>query len=196
MSDPQQLSHESLSAIMDGEGSVFESKRLSARLSEDGELRAAWVRYQLASAALKRQPVASVGASLSFADRVQQAIAADAASQQTAIVVKPVAARRWPRWAGQLAVAASCAAVAVGVTSWQMRDSQTELQVAEAVNTVRHVQPAQHTLVANMAAPQLIDTPLLSPVSATSERERLQWLEARPEVSPVNYALPVTAVEK
>lgn len=196
MSESQQLSRESLSAVMDGEGSVFENKRFSARLAENAELRASWARYQIASAVLKQQPVSSVAASLAFADRVQLAIAAENTAQQAALVKKTVAAKRWPRWAGQIAVAASCAAVAVGVTSWQMRESQTQVQVAQAINTVRDAQPARQTVVANVAAPKLIDTPLLSPVSTQPERERLQWLEARPEVSPVNYALPLAPTEQ
>lgn len=193
MSEPSQLSRESLSAVMDGEGSVFESKRLSARMGDDGELRATWVRYQAVSAVLHKQAMSNVN-SLAFADRVQQAITAE--QVQTAASISSVKARRWPRWAGQIAVAASCAAVAVGVTTWQMQGSQTQLQVAEAVNTVRQAQPAQQTVVANAAAPKLMDTPLLSPVSALPERKRLQWLEARPEVSPVNYTLPMAPTEQ
>ena len=189
MSEPSQLSRESLSAVMDGEGSVFEGKRLPSRLQDDPELRATWARYQLTSAVLRQQPVSSVSASLSFANRVQQAIAQESA----AVALPAIAARRWPRWAGQLAVAASCAAVAVGVTGWQMRANNTQLHVAEAVNTVRHAAPSQQTLVANAPAPKWMDTPLLSPVSSEADRQRLQWLQSRPEVSPVNFVVPAAA---
>lgn len=192
MSEPNQLSRESLSALMDGEGTVFEGKRVPARLAEDQALRSAWARYQLTSALLHQQPVGSVEKSLAFADRVQRAIR----EQQETVAPASTKARRWPRWAGQLAVAASCAAVAVGVTTWQMSgDNNTQLHVAEAVNTARHAVPQQQTVVANVAAPKLMETPLLSPVSPQADRERLQWLEARPDVSPVNFVVPKAPAE-
>lgn len=190
MSESHQASRESLSSLLDGEASAFESKRVPARMADDPALRETWARYQLVSAVLKAQPTGDLASSLKFADRVQRAIAEQ--QQEGVLQAAPALAakRSWPRWAGQLTAAASCAAIAIGVTTWQMRESQTGAQVAEALNTAREVAPLQATVIANTAAPKLIDTPLLSPVSSRSERERLQWLEARPEVSPVNFALP------
>ncbi len=70
----QELLNESLSAVMDGEAGELELRRVLSAVGEDEELRQRWQRYQLASAALRRQLVQP---ELDLASRVSAAIAAE-----------------------------------------------------------------------------------------------------------------------
>lgn len=186
MLDPTQTTREGLSALMDGEASSFEIKRLPVRAGEDVALRASWQRYQLVSAVLHQQPLGSGLGDVAFADRIQQRLAQQGVSAE---LPRVRAARRWPRWAGQLTVAASCAAVAVGVATWQMQHSTTEVQVAAAVDSARRATVPAPAIV-SVQPPQLIEAPLLSPINEDRARLRQQWQGAHREMSPVNYRLP------
>lgn len=70
----QELLKESLSAVMDGEADELELRRVLSAVGDDEELRQRWQRYQLASAALRRQVVQP---DLDLASRVSAAIAAE-----------------------------------------------------------------------------------------------------------------------
>lgn len=71
-----QLVRESLSAVMDDVALPLELQRVLKACESDEQIRLQWARYQLASAALKRE--ASIAClSLDFSDRVRQAVAAE-----------------------------------------------------------------------------------------------------------------------
>lgn len=106
MSDPRPnetsvMEHElfeELSAFMDGELDAERARFLIQRLSHDAQLRARWERWQLLSAAMRRQaqPVPA-----GFAERVASAIAEQDAQ------ARPGFRSRGLRWAGGAALAAS-----------------------------------------------------------------------------------------
>lgn len=99
--------YESLSALVDGEASELEVRRLLK--AEDEELKARWSRYQLAGAAMRRELGAM--APSGFADRISAALEEEAAPQAPQ--------RHWWQRIGQVAVAASVAgAVLIGVQQY------------------------------------------------------------------------------
>lgn len=106
--DPRQdVMNEKLSALMDNELDELETRRLLAALRSDTAARAAWGRYHLIRAALRREPVAPAG-------DIAGAVAA-----RVAALPAPAGRRPLARLAGQLALAASVAAVVlVGAREW------------------------------------------------------------------------------
>jgi sigma-E factor negative regulatory protein RseA len=120
---------EQLSAMADDELSDVERPLLLGRLQRDPKLRACLGRYQLIGEVMRGGPGAT--ATLGLADRVQEALAADAPMSI------PVAGRsnsraRWVRPAAGVAVAASVALVAVFSVS-SLRKTETESVPALAV---------------------------------------------------------------
>lgn len=113
-----QLVRESLSAVMDDVAQPLELQRVLKACESDERVWLQWARYQLASAALKREAsIASV--SLDFSDRVRQAIAAELGYAQQSFAVTDSQEskisyfdRFWQPVAG-LAVAASVTMVMV-----------------------------------------------------------------------------------
>ena len=113
-----QLVRESLSAVMDDVAQPLELQRVLKACESDEQVRLQWARYQLASAALKREAsIASV--SLDFSDRVRQAIVAEPCYAQQSFAAPNNQAskvsyldRFWQPVAG-LAVAASVTMVMV-----------------------------------------------------------------------------------
>ncbi|MCO4836544.1 MAG: MucB/RseB C-terminal domain-containing protein [Oceanospirillaceae bacterium] len=109
---------ESLSAVMDDVAQPLELQRVLKASERDEQVRLQWARYQLASAALKREAnIASL--SLDLSDRVRQAIAAEPSYAQEPIAVPASNVskisyfdRFWQPVAG-LAVAASVTMVMV-----------------------------------------------------------------------------------
>ena len=101
---------ESLSALMDGEASAFEVRRVLDELQRDAQLREAWVRWQRVSATLQG------GAELAgsdLADRVWAGLKNDPApTTEQASRDRPPNWRRLTAW-----TAASAAAVAVVVAT-------------------------------------------------------------------------------
>ena len=93
---------ESLSALMDNEAQELETRRVLRDVSSDAELRQTWHRYQLASAAMKRDlPPKMVDLSAAISD----AVAAEPTHRQgIKTFLQPL---------GKVAIAASVALVAV-----------------------------------------------------------------------------------
>ncbi len=99
------MTNEKLSALMDNELDELETRRLLAALGADAGARAAWGRYHLIRAALRREAVP--------AGDVAGAVAA-----RIATLPAPGSRRAWARHAGQLALAASVAAVVLVGARW------------------------------------------------------------------------------
>lgn len=119
--------YESLSALVDGEASELEVRRLLK--AQDEELKARWSRYQLAGAAMRRE--LGTMAPTGFADRVSAALETEAALEAPQ--------RHWWQRIGQVAVAASVAgAVLIGVQQYPGDPQQTT--VAD-VNTAAQESP-------------------------------------------------------
>lgn len=145
--------HESLSALVDGEASELEIRRL-LKSGDEPEVRDRWHRYQLAGALMRRE----VGdrAPEGFADRVSAAL-----DEQPALR----SGRHWWQRAGQMAVAASVAgAVLVGIQ--QYPGSTTGNPVADSAGEESAGQASQPAaLPAGYHAPSL---PSARPASAES----------------------------
>lgn len=115
---------EKLSALVDNELDELETRRLLTALAADETLRATWGRYHLIGAALRRESVAPVSIAARVAARLGEA---------------PLATRPFTRIAGQLALAASVAAVAlVGAQWWFGNQSSPTATVAQ--NTTQPVE--------------------------------------------------------
>jgi len=97
---------ESLSALMDNEADELEIARVLAQVADDGELRAAWLRYNLVRHGLQGGPLAHADRDIS--ERVRTAVA----GQGQAPVAGGLRQRLW-RPLTSLAVAASVAATVV-----------------------------------------------------------------------------------
>jgi len=96
---------ESLSALMDDQADELEIERVLARVGEDRELRATWLRYNLARHGLQGRPLAHADRDIS--ERVRRAVAGESAS-----IAGGLRQRLW-RPLTSLAVAASVAATVV-----------------------------------------------------------------------------------
>ncbi len=113
---------EALSALMDSEALELETRRVLKEMAADPGLRDTWHRYQLASAAMKRDlPYRMVDLSQSISAAIEQESA-----------LKP-GLKRWLQPFGKVAIAASVAMVAViGVQQIQTNSSQNAAQPAIA----------------------------------------------------------------
>ena len=101
--------NERLSAFMDNELDELEMRRLLATLAEDEALRAAWGRYHLSGAVLRREPLAPAD------------VAAHVAAQLRAQTRPRHAWQPLARLTGQLALAASVAAIAIVGAQWWLK---------------------------------------------------------------------------
>jgi negative regulator of sigma E activity len=120
-----QIDDEALSALLDGELSDFELRRLLTRLDENPELLKRWERYNLAGSALQpeliRRPNSHSG-NQPFVDRVMQQVVREQPLRVSA------SKRRWGSSVGRFAVAASVAlAVFVGMQVMMPGDGQSML---------------------------------------------------------------------
>lgn len=157
--------NESLSALVDGEASPLEVRRLLKAGAEDPALRAQWSRYQLTAAVMKRELGSMAPAG--FADRISAALEDEAA---------PAGHRRhWWQRAGQAAVAASVAgAVLIGVQQFPggaptATEVVADTTPAAETNDVGRAQP-----VSLPAGYQLPNMPSARTASAESGYEPLQ----------------------
>lgn len=142
---------ESLSAVMDGAGHELELHRLLTECSGDEALRKHWARYQLASAALHKQPLA-LSDSLTFADSVRRAIDAEGESARGNDAVRGLSALHASRKVvARVAVAASVAMVVVIGAQWQQVDTASVQQIAGAASTAPQV--VRHSLAESAHKP-------------------------------------------
>ncbi|TAN09062.1 MAG: anti-anti-sigma factor [Rhodanobacteraceae bacterium] len=102
------ISRENLSALMDGELAAEPTRFLLRRLEHDPELGATWSRWHLIRACLAADAAQTPNAGIDrkFTARVAAAVAAEA-------VVVPTHRRRWARYVGGGAIAASVAVAAL-----------------------------------------------------------------------------------
>jgi len=111
---------ESLSAMVDGEASELEVRRLLKLMDEDPALKARWERYQMASNAINNDipnaPYLDLSASISAA--IDQETAYEAGKSDTVDSAQAVSSRKTGFWSGfgRFAIAASVAgAVVLGI---------------------------------------------------------------------------------
>jgi sigma-E factor negative regulatory protein RseA len=161
---------ESLSALMDNEADELEVQRVLSKISDDGELRQAWVRYHLARSAMVGQPV---GGLLDISQRVQDVIKHESIPTQSAGPLQ-----RFLKPLASFAVAASVAAVAVvgGQQIAQLADngaypagSVGSNRVAASVSAVGLVNSIGATAVPASYGNQGV--PVLQPASRTAYQE-------------------------
>jgi sigma-E factor negative regulatory protein RseA len=161
---------ESLSALMDNEADELEVQRVLSNISDDGELRQTWVRYQLARSAIVGQPV---GGLLDISQRVQDVIRNEKIPTQS---VSPM--QRLLKPLASFAVAASVAAVAVvgGQQISQLADkgaypagNPASNTVAASVSAVGMVNSIGATTVRASYGNQAV--PVLQPASRTAYQE-------------------------
>lgn len=104
---------ESLSALVDGEATPLEVRRLLKASAAEAELNGRWARYHLAGSVMRRD--LAVMAPEGFAAGVADALADEQGSTSTALK----SSRRWFQGLGRVAVAASVAgAVLIGVQQY------------------------------------------------------------------------------
>lgn len=106
--------NETLSALLDheaGKMDVLELRRLVRAMEDDPELAMRYQRFSLGSAVMRDEALV---VSADFLSRVQKGIDADSGSAQTDNNVNKMKRQPWLKVAGQFAVAASVAIVAIG----------------------------------------------------------------------------------
>ncbi|MEZ5493500.1 MAG: sigma-E factor negative regulatory protein [Pseudomonadales bacterium] len=135
---------ESLSAVMDGASHELELHRLLVECANDAEMRKRWMRYQLVSTALHKQPTA-MSNSLAFADAVRRAIdVEDRHGLSSGSVDNRSTPQRHRQTVTRVAVAASVAlSVIVGAQWSQLRDDATSAQ--QIAKTLPTAQPINHS---------------------------------------------------
>jgi anti-sigma factor RsiW len=163
---------EQLSAWMDGELSAEESRFLQRRMEHDATLRAEYERWQLASAALKRQPLKL--ASANFADKVGAALQTETPRKQT---------RSWLPWA-------AAASVALGLMIFypQFQTPDTNVDVAVSKPATDDVVPI---MTASSTAPSLANADMVVDFSAPDEV--LNTAADTTPASPANAGRPLIA---
>lgn len=107
---------EKLSALTDNELDELETRRLLTALAADETLRATWGRYHLIGATLRRESITPVEVAARVATRLGES---------------PSAARPLTRIAGQLALAASVAAIALVGAQWWLGSQPSPTTVAQ-----------------------------------------------------------------
>ena len=149
---------EALSALMDGEADEMELRRILKDVDADSELRASWQRYQLASAALRRDLPDQL---VDLSAAVHEAVAKESRPAQTT--------QRWLKPLGRFAVAASVTAIAVfGMQQYGLQQSGVPIAAIESPET-EVATPTQ--LPSNFAVPQL-PVRVVSATSGNREPQR------------------------
>jgi len=160
--DPTSLDH--LSALMDGELGAEPARFLLRRMEHEPELSRTWSRWHLIRACLNGERSAAQ------ADPVRLASAAthdeDAFSTRVlrAVQARPQARRRWARYLGGGAIAASVAAAALILSVPQSTSTDTTLAVAPERTTTA---AARTGMIA------------AAPVSAMRDATPLSWVNNR-----------------
>lgn len=190
MNIPADTLDEQLSAFMDGELPEAEARFLQRRLEHDVELRAKWMRLQVAATCIKGQPWRPMLDSLS--GQVQ-------AELNQAPAVNPVSRRPLLRWA----VAASIAALAIMLAPRLMPGNGSDAATVATSTATPDVErvaasPASADLVAERSipvpavAPTRVDSP--APTSAEDDiiagaTEATALASSMPLSSPADFPL-------
>lgn len=145
--------HEKLSALMDGELSELETRRILAAVEQDPVLRATWERYHLVRAAMQND--LSMAAEPGFSQRL------GARLDEVALPRRRMGSGAL-RWAGTAALAASVATVAI--VGARFLDPGVS---APAPSASLAVMPATNPVAAPMQ---------------TAQSGRLRWSAAEPDV--------------
>ncbi|MBV6423906.1 MAG: hypothetical protein NAOJABEB_01716 [Steroidobacteraceae bacterium] len=185
MNEEQRASQ--LSAMFDGELPAAECELLARRLTRDEALRAAWARYAVIGAAMRRD---RVPLDLQLAARVRAAVSGEPVfGEGDASVVVPTTAgaRRVSRWLRPAAGLAAAAVVAgIAVVGLRGRDAQlTGPAVASVASTAA---PAPATTVvlgpSNSTEPESYVVPVASETETFVPPARLaNYVVAHSEVS-------------
>jgi len=191
---------ESLSALMDDAAQPLELQRVLKASHDDSQVREQWARYQLASAALKRQAT-STSSPLSLADSVRTALESEATIQMSkSSAVAHKLSQFWQPVAG-LAVAASVTVVMVmgaqrmGVASQpSIIPAQQGVVLLEPRNSNRGIELAS-TNAANTTASvtntnQIIRLP--APTQAVNASDG-QWLA---QYAPAGFVLTQRSLDE
>lgn len=157
-----------LSALMDGDLPLDEARFLLRRMQHDGELNACWERWQLCGDVLRGQALAPAPAG--FAERVAQAIAAEAATASADHAGEHIRRGRLIRWGGG-ALAASVALVALFLAREQTTAVEEPLPASPLVAAQEStVEPASlpPAVAPTPAQPAFAATEAMASVSAAS----------------------------
>lgn len=137
----RQQFNESISALVDGEASDMELRRIIKASEVDDDVRKQWSRYQMISQTMQGEAPATVGIDLS-------------ASIREAIDAEPEAKKGWFHNAARVAIAASVAGVVVLTAQLTQQQSiAPEAQVAARAEATQAVSPATLSLPAGFQAP-------------------------------------------
>jgi sigma-E factor negative regulatory protein RseA len=153
---PAQPLAESLSALVDNQATELELMRILKASENDGELKAAWARYQLAGSILRGEQVSV--APMDFAARLSAAIADEDAhvtsGSEAPSAAQPETRQGWLYNLGRLALVASVAGgMVLGVNQFQAGNRQA----AELAVTA---QPVPAPADAALSLPSGLTSPL------------------------------------
>ena len=157
----QEQLNESISALVDGEASDMELRRIIKASESDDDVRKQWSRYQLISQVMQGEAPATARIDLS-------------ASIREAIDDEPEVKKGWFHNAARVAIAASVAGVVVMTAQLSQQQSITqEAQVASRTEIPQAVSPATLSLPAGFQAPSVAARTVSSePVSSFIQKER------------------------
>lgn len=159
---------ESLSALMDGEASELEVRRVLATMDQGDEVRQTWRRYQLASSVMRKS--ATLSLNIDISERVAQSIADEEIELVSEVSESPAAWRKVWRPVTSVAVAAS---VAVAVVFGTLQFAQDE----QAVPFTAKSNTAPDALLAGApAANSVKDIMTVSDENLTPAQKRLKAL--------------------
>lgn len=160
-----EANREHLSALADSELERDQVRFLLRRMDHDAELRAAWSRYHVAGASLRRE-LPSTLAGDGFADRVMAAL------ESSPHAVAGSGRRRWLQWSAGGAIAAGVAAVALMIAQPQApTGASSPAATDQAVASVADAAPSAAAPSHPTEVPRwLMDpsrAPLAEPAAAT-----------------------------
>ncbi len=150
---------EQLSALMDGELPEVEFDLYLRRMMTDDDLRERWGRYQLSSAAMRRDLPSAVD--LGLAQRIAMAVEQEARGQQSARHSSRRSSWNWQRPAAGFSVAASVAAIAV-----------LGVKLSSEPGTTQVAEQAQSTLAPVALQESSFGTTVPTPVTASNDTEK------------------------
>jgi sigma-E factor negative regulatory protein RseA len=138
----QEQLNESISALVDGQASEMELRRIMKASETDQEVRSTWARYQAVSQTLQGETPASL--SIDLSDSIRAAIDAE-----------PDHKKSWLQNLSKMAVAASVAGAVVFTAQFTNQQLQETPEVATANVQAPAVSPATLSLPAGFQAPSV-----------------------------------------